>query len=196
MGIRINSGKFRGKLLATSNQAKELRPTQSLMRDALISSLRSNYFSDFADVDVLDLFAGIGSVSFELLSHGARSATLVEYDPKCIQAIKKNILSFGLSDSVTLLRRNVFQFLEGPARKKYKFVFADPPYKMSVEDLTSILEKLVSKGFLEEGAVLVFETESVIPLSRSFDVGLESLELVKKKNYGDSCFWFMERATR
>ena len=89
MAIKISTGKYRGKTLASTQEARELRPTQSLVREAIISILQS-YFDDFEEMNVLDLYAGIGGVGFELLSNEAQSITFVEKDPnasKCFEQI-------------------------------------------------------------------------------------------------------------
>jgi 16S rRNA G966 N2-methylase RsmD len=52
-----------------------------MAKEALFNILR-NYF-DFDSLKVLDLFAGIGSISYEFASHGAIEVTSVELNPRC-----------------------------------------------------------------------------------------------------------------
>ena len=76
--MRIVSGKYRGRAI---NPPKNLRarPTTDFAKENLFNVLGN--LVDFEECDVLDLFAGTGSISYEFASRGVHSVTSVEINP-------------------------------------------------------------------------------------------------------------------
>ena len=72
--MRIISGKYRGRSI---NPPKNLRarPTTDFAKENLFNVL--NNLVDYEEADILDLFSGTGSISYEFASRGARSVTSV-----------------------------------------------------------------------------------------------------------------------
>ena len=73
--MRIISGKY-GRRRFDVPSTFSARPTTDMAKENLFNVL-SNLI-DFERVDALDLFAGTGSISFELLSRGCQSVTSIE----------------------------------------------------------------------------------------------------------------------
>ena len=73
--MRIISGKFKGRAINPPRNLRA-RPTTDFAKENLFNVL--NNLVDFEECDVLDLFAGTGSVSYEFASRGAKSVTSVE----------------------------------------------------------------------------------------------------------------------
>ena len=73
--MRIISGKY-GRRRFDVPSTFSARPTTDFAKENLFNVLIN--IIDFEDLDALDLFAGTGSISFELLSRGCRSVTSVE----------------------------------------------------------------------------------------------------------------------
>ncbi len=63
--FRIISGKWKAKKIAAPKNF-DVRPTTDFAKEALFSILENKY--DMQSISVLDLFAGIGSISLELAS--------------------------------------------------------------------------------------------------------------------------------
>lgn len=78
--------------------------------------------------EVLDLYAGIGSLGIEALSRGASGALFVERDGEAVDVIKQNLSRLGLLAKVWCI--DVIQAIERIRREKlrYDLIFADPPY--------------------------------------------------------------------
>lgn len=70
--MRIIAGTLRSRRLKTV-EGEGYRPAMGKVRESLFSMLSSRLGS-FEGLDVLDLFAGSGSLAFEALSRGASRA--------------------------------------------------------------------------------------------------------------------------
>ena len=84
------------------------RPTTDFAKENIFNVI-SNHI-DFEGVDALDLFAGTGSISFELLSRECRSVTAVEKNNAHASFIAK-VAKELKTDSLTLIRGDVFRYL-------------------------------------------------------------------------------------
>ena len=110
MVLKICTGDLRGKTLASTNNARELRPTQALLREAIINTCLSYFDFDFSSMRVLDVFAGTGAVGFEFMSNAAGEINFIERDPKCVRLLKTNIKNLGLD---TVARGNFRRYKQG-----------------------------------------------------------------------------------
>ena len=77
-------------------------------------------------MDVLDLFSGTGSISYEFASRGARSVLAIEMAPLHFKFIQESCRNLDL-EQVTVLRADAFRFLRKPIQS-FDIIFADPPY--------------------------------------------------------------------
>ncbi len=127
------------------------RPTTDFARENIFNVLENSL--DFEGIDALDLFAGTGAVSFELLSRGCRHVTSVEKARTQQMFIAKVVRELGAANH-TLVRGDVFRFIESGAGS-YDFVFADPPYDLS--GFGDIPGKILASGMLRPGAIFVME---------------------------------------
>ena len=67
--MRIIGGKYRGKKLI-SPSSENVRPTSDKAREALFNILRSRLSGGFAQLKLVDIFAGSGAFALEALSQG------------------------------------------------------------------------------------------------------------------------------
>ena len=73
--MRIIGGTYKGKqLLAPKNLP--VRPTTDFAKEGLFNILNNKI--DFDDLTVLDLFCGIGNISFEFASRGAKKIYAID----------------------------------------------------------------------------------------------------------------------
>jgi 16S rRNA (guanine966-N2)-methyltransferase len=104
--------------------------------------------------DVLDLFAGSGSLGLEALSRGARHALFVEQGRAAASLLEHNIAALGCAAEADVLRMDAMGFLRKPSGI-YDLIFADPPYAFAG---TSAIPELVFSGrLLNEGGYLLIE---------------------------------------
>lgn len=120
--MRIVSGKYRGRAI---NPPKNLRarPTTDFAKENLFNVLGN--LVDFEECDVLDLFAGTGSISYEFASRGVHSVTSVEINPVHYNFIKKTAADLGI-DNLFAVKANVFLYLKSCA-KQFDLIFRTRP---------------------------------------------------------------------
>ena len=119
--MRIIAGKYKGR---TIKMPKKIRPTQDKVRKALFDIL-----GEMEGVSFLELYSGSGAVGFEALSRGAAELALVEYDPDCVLAIKKNIEGLKVVSCRLYpleAEKAVISFFKD--KRKFDVIFMDPPY--------------------------------------------------------------------
>ena len=148
--MRIVSGIYRGRRLQPPVNLP-VRPTTDFAKEGLFNVL--NNMLDYSTLNVLDLFAGTGSIAFEFLSRGVIEVTAVDSNPRCIGFIKKTAADFG-ADNLNAVRSNSFVFIKHMVTT-YNLVFADPPYDL--EGIESIPDLVIDSGLLASQGLLILE---------------------------------------
>jgi 16S rRNA (guanine(966)-N(2))-methyltransferase RsmD len=148
--VRIISGKNRGRrIVAPANLP--VRPTTDMAKESLFNIL--NNLVDFMDLDILDLFAGTGNISYEFASRGCRSISSVDSDFHCTRFIKETSEKLKF-ENLEVVRSDVKSFLNN-AYLKWDIIFADPPYTM--EDIGFIPEVIHDRELLNPYGLLIIE---------------------------------------
>ncbi len=134
--MRITSGIARGISLE-SPKGDTTRPATDAARQAIFSSLGEVVIG----AKVLDLFAGTGSYGLEAASRGASDITFVENDRKAFATLKINIANIqkslranGVNASFSALSTDCQRIAKTLTTKKFDLVFADPPYRLLLEE--------------------------------------------------------------
>lgn len=149
--MRIISGRLGGRRFMPPTHMPHTRPTTDISKEGLFNIVQHRL--DFSTIHTLDLFAGTGSISYELASRGAPQLTLVEKDLQQVQFIKKTLATFQIQNA-TVVKQDVFQFLEN-CTQTFDFIFAGPPYALTnIDDLPRII---ISKGLISPGGLFVLE---------------------------------------
>jgi 16S rRNA (guanine966-N2)-methyltransferase len=149
--VRIISGTHKGRPIVTPANLP-VRPTTDLAKESLFNILNNSF--DFEDLEVMDLFSGTGSISFEFASRGAKRIVVVDNNYRCAEFIRKASQGFGFNNIITVQRANVFSFLKYP-QAPFDLIFADPPYEM--EDIIGIPDLIFKNKLLKKGGWFVLE---------------------------------------
>ena len=156
------------------------RPTTDRAREGLFNIL-SNLI-DLEGLRVLDIFAGTGGVSYEMISRGAASVTAVEGDATTCAFIQKTALAFGIKNRLQLVKGDVFRFLKSAATP-YDLIFGDPPYALpQMKDLPDIL---LVPSLLISGGLVIIEHSSRTDFAHH-------PSCFRSVSYGDSSFSFFK----
>ena len=176
--MRIVAGRFRGKTILAP-VGRSVRPTPDRVREAIFSIIGSRLGPDFADVAVLDLFAGTGAMGLEALSRGAGSCVFVDSGAEARALLRENIERFGVAGSAKLLRRDACALGPAGSLGPFDLVFADPPYGEGLGGRA--LHSAAHGGWLAEDALVVLEER------KDADVALPAgFEIVDRRTYGDT----------
>lgn len=151
--MRIIKGKYgRRRFNVPTNITA--RPTTDFARENIFNVLENMVDFEGDAPTALDLFAGTGAVSFELLSRGCSHVTSVEKAAVQANFIRKVAKELGAENEHTLVRGDVFRFIEN-SRAPYDIVFADPPYDLP--DFAAIPGKILNSHLLHTGSLFIIE---------------------------------------
>ncbi len=143
--------------------------------------------TDVIDANVLDLFAGAGSVGIEALSRGAKKATFVEMNDEALGVLRENLRLTKLADRAKVVRDNVFKFLKRDLNEVYDLIYVAPPqYK---ELWIETIEYLDKREFLTPEGVIVVQ----IHPKEFQELDLARYDLVDQRKYGNTLLCFYER---
>lgn len=127
------------------------RPTTDFARENIFNVIEN--LVDIEGARCLDLFAGTGAVSFEMLSRGAASVTAVEKSPVQARFIRKVAETLG-DDNLRLLRGDALRYVRD-ATSSFDIVFADPPYDLP--GFGDIPGAVIASGLVAPGGLFVME---------------------------------------
>ena len=177
--MRIVSGKYRGRAI---NPPKNLRarPTTDFAKENLFNVLGN--LLDFEECDVLDLFAGTGSISYEFASRGARSVTAVEINAVHHDFIRRTAALLGIENFYPV-KANVFLYLKSCA-KQFDVIFSDAPYDL--EGSEQVVKLVLERGLLRPGGILIFEHSKKMDFS-------DLDEFWQLRSYGSVQFSFFKK---
>ena len=148
--MRIIRGTHRGrKIIAPANLP--VRPTTDLAKESMFNILDNNFY--FEDIQVLDLFAGTGNISYEFASRECQLVMAVEQNPRCAKFISETAAKLSL-DKLKVIKGPVEGFLKHTALQ-FDIIFADPPYDM--EGKAGIAELVFGRSLLKDDGWLVIE---------------------------------------
>ncbi len=175
--MRIISGKYKGRRIVPPTHITA-RPTTDFAKEGLFNLLNNNV--DFEGLNVLDLFAGTGSISLEFLSRGAAAVTSVDMALVQLDFMKRVAKQLQINNWL-VMRSDVFTYLKR-CKMKYDLVFADPPYQLDAVPL-------LPDEIFADGGVLTDEGMFVLEHSGNYDFA-DHAHFVMHRKYGSVNFSF------
>ena len=148
--MRVITGKYKGRHFEIPRTFKA-RPTTDFAKENIFNVLMG--YIDFDDSAALDLFAGTGSISLEMLSRGCNPVVSVEVDRDHYRFIGECMQKIGETNSL-LIKGDVFRFIK-KCHQQFDLVFADPPY--ALENLAELPQLVLDSNLLKEGGIFVLE---------------------------------------
>lgn len=148
--MRIISGKYKSRRIEVPHNITA-RPTTDFAKEGLFNLLNNQI--DFEDIDMLDLFAGTGSIGLEFVSREARSVVSVEKSELHCNFIRKACKELKV-DNLMLIKGDVFRYIHS-SRTKFDVIFADPPYQLP--NLSEIPDLIFQHQLLKEDGMFILE---------------------------------------
>tara|TARA_B100000508_G_scaffold55003_3_gene42663 strand:- start:27151 stop:27687 length:537 start_codon:yes stop_codon:yes gene_type:complete len=177
--MRIVSGKLK-RLRFQPPKGFPSRPTTDFAKEGLFNVLENQY--DIDQLEVLDLFAGTGNISFEFASRDAVKVVAVDRNFKCANFIQSFAEKHEL-DNLLTQKSDVFKFIEQHAGS-YDLIFADPPFKVDFYD--ELISSVLESNLLSENGIFILEHEK----RRSFE---EHPNFDVARKYGNVVFSFFSK---
>lgn len=174
--MRIIRGRYQRRQIVAPNNLP-VRPTTDMAKESLFNILENYY--DFEELEVLDLFAGTGNISYELVSRGCSKVTSVDQDAGCVKFIRETANKLEMKELI-VIRSDVFRFL-GTHKMKYNLIFADPPY--DCQEYEQLVKLVFDNELLKEDGMFVLEHDKHI----KFD---EHPHFMDQRRYGKVNFTF------
>jgi len=177
--IRITSGSVRGRQV-TCVDGKSVRPTSSRVREAIFSILGGRVVG----AQVLDLYAGVGTLGLEALSRGAKSAHFVEGKRRHFAIIHANLEHLNFAEQSTVTCQDVGRYLGHATTGPFDIVFVDPPYEAG--ELPLVLPQLFESNIMSPTGIVVVEhphgkdplPDTSWPIERTYKYGSTAITLL------------------
>lgn len=141
--------------------AQGLRPTPDRVRETVFNWINHQRDANWADAQVLDLYAGSGALGFEAASRGAQTVTMVDMATPVVRQLE-DIKAKLKADNVQILRGDALVVAQAAAARgqKYDLIFLDPPYQQEfLERNLPLCVRLLKEGglvYAESGAALAW----------------------------------------
>lgn len=157
--MRIISGKNKGRQIVAPKNLP-VRPTTDFAKESLFNIL--NNLVSFSEVDVLDLFAGTGNISYEFASRDCKTITSVDINRHCTKFIQQTAVNLNFQN-LFIIQSNYKSFVNN-AYKKWDIIYADPPYDM--EEIADIPQLIVDNELLNSEGLFILEHDKSIDFAK------------------------------
>jgi 16S rRNA (guanine966-N2)-methyltransferase len=188
--MRIIGGKYKRRRLKFV-KTLTIRPTMDRVRESLFNVLGDTV----EDAEILDIFAGFGSLGLEALSRGAEHCTFIDNSRQATEVLKENIQTLALEpreskvlpldwqEALTLLKNQ---------KRQFNLVFLDPPY--NVPNLSqNVLLGLAGSGIVRPSSWVICEHSNRDELKNQMDERVKSAYSVRdERKFGQTYITILE----
>ena len=188
MNIRLISGIFKNHKITAPN-SRQTHPMSERARNAIFNTIQA----EILNAEVLDAFAGTGSLGLEAISRGAKKVVFIEKNRLAQKILAENLKIIEKNENAgeaKIIRSSVSgwigssqsqfeigEILEIPA---FDIIFADPPY---YDPQFPSIERLSKR--LRSGGILVLSQPKEIENFKA-----ENLILISEKLYSGAKILF------
>lgn len=151
------------------------RPITDRVKESLFNLLRAH----IEDENIIDFFAGTGTIGLEALSRGAQQVMFVEQDRETLRRLEQNIEALGVASEAMVVAGDAL----GPicltrAPESVHVATFDPPYALlqDADGMGRVIAQMerVAETILDEDGYLVLRTEwpffdRAVPRSEKLD---------------------------
>ncbi len=173
MRMRIISGELKGRFINVP-KSDLIRPTTDRVRETLFNLLNNQI--DFTGINVLDIYAGSGSLGLECLSRGAASTDFVEKNFVIQKNLQENINLLKVEDRCTIYKMEAVRFSNLPKKKGYDLILADPPFFK--DDIYNVVKNILAGKFLSSDGMIVIERSKQTREKDITNIGIEPFRAI------------------
>lgn len=179
--MRVISGKARGLKLNTPKN-DDVRPTTDRVKESLFNIINGYII----DSNILDLFAGTGSLGIECLSRGANKCVFVDASKDSIDVVKSNIKKARVESESEVMNIDCKSAIDKLKTRNeiFDLIFMDPPYYENL--FVSSLEKISDAQLLHNEGIIVVEHDTTEKLPDK----VRMLVKQKSRKYGNTTLTF------
>lgn len=188
MNIRLISGIFKNHKITAPN-SRQTHPMSERARNAIFNTIQA----EIPNAEVLDAFAGTGSLGLEAISRGAKKVVFIEKNRLAQKILAENLKIIEKNENAgetKIIRSSVsgwigssqsqFEIGEILEIPNFDIIFADPPY---YDPQFPSIEKLSKR--LRSGGILVLSQPKEIENFKA-----ENLILISEKLYSGAKILF------
>ena len=135
--------------------------------------------------NVLDLFAGSGSLGLDTLKHGAFRATFVDIHGDCIRSVRNSLKLLNLVGRGRVYNGSANSFVEKSPQAEYDIIFFTPPYLNLHLYLIPKVRRII-----KDGGLMVFEHPPRLTISQ-IEKEAKHFDIMKNCNFGWSRITFL-----
>ncbi len=189
--MRVIAGRFKSRKLKFP-KTKDIRPATDRLKETIFNTLGQ----DLTGLEVLDVYAGMGSLGIEALSRGAKRASFIDQSAVAIRYIADNLKSLNLEAQAVIFKADALQAIprlfrgrEGrETRETYDILFIDPPYNKGLVKKTLML--------IEQFDILSPHGKIVVEHTRQEELPpLKHFFLERTNHYGITCLSFLHKVS-
>lgn len=150
--MRVISGIYKRRRFEVPRSFKA-RPTTDFAKENLFNVLAGYLDFEEEGFTALDLFAGTGSISIELVSRGCSRVVSIEKD-RHHHAFICEVMRQVKTDKCIPVCADALKYISRTG-EQFDFIFADPPY--ALKELAEIPDRVLEHGLLKAGGLFVLE---------------------------------------
>lgn len=174
--MRIIRGRYQRRQIVAPNNLP-VRPTTDMAKESLFNILEN--YMDFEATSALDLFAGTGNISYELVSRGCPKVVAVDQDNGCVRFIRETANRLEMNELMAV-RSEAFRFLSNH-QTQYDLIFADPPYDF--QHYNELIGLVFGNNLLKDDGMFVLEHDKYVHFE-------EHPHFMDQRHYGKVNFSF------
>ena len=177
--MRIIAGEYKGHTILVP-KSKFVRPTTDRVRETLFNLLNNRI--DFEGINVLDIYAGSGSLGLESLSRGAANIHFVEKNFVIYNKLEENIKKLSVKYRTKIFKMTALKFSLIKEHEKYNLILADPP--IFKDDIYKVVENILINKYLADEGIIIIERSIQTKEKDIKNFGCKPFKII-----GDSCLY-------
>jgi len=135
--------------------------------------------------NVLDLFAGSGSLGIEALSRGASLVYFIDKSSRSIKLIKDNLRVVKAEEKSVndfkVIKEDVLKFSRNIKDIVWDIIFIDPPYKIDKKIMGELFKIFSSGSIINRNSVIIYEYF----FKKNIESEIKLMKVLKKSYFGD-----------